>query len=74
MAMSYKTRKRLTILIILVGVPLYLMLAVTVVALLPPLPIAVEFLMYVLLGVVWVFPLKSIVRGVSQPDPDADGK
>jgi membrane protein implicated in regulation of membrane protease activity len=74
MALSYKTRKRLTIFIILVGVPLYLMLAVTVVALLPPLPLAVEFLLYVLLGVVWVFPLKSIVRGVSQPDPDADGK
>jgi membrane protein implicated in regulation of membrane protease activity len=71
MALSYKARKRLSLLIVMVGVPLYIMLAVTLVALLPPLPVAVEFVMYAALGVAWVFPLKSVFRGVSQPDPDA---
>ena len=71
MALSYKVRKRLSILIVLVGVPLYIMAAVSLVALLPPLPVAVEFVMYAVLGIAWVFPLKSIFRGVSQPDPDA---
>jgi membrane protein implicated in regulation of membrane protease activity len=71
MALSYKARKRLSLLIVTVGVPAYIMLAVTLVALLPPLPVAVEFFMYVILGIAWVFPLKTIVKGVSQPDPDA---
>ncbi|TFL19837.1 DUF2842 domain-containing protein [Jannaschia formosa] len=71
MALSYKARKRLSILIVLVGVPLYIVAAVSLVALLPPLPVAVEFVMYAVLGIAWVFPLKPIFRGVGQPDPDA---
>ena len=73
MALSYKARKRLSILILVVGLPLYILLAVSLVSLLPPLPVAVEFAMYVLLGIAWVLPLRPIFRGVSRPDPDAEG-
>ncbi|MGB3407865.1 MAG: DUF2842 domain-containing protein [Jannaschia sp.] len=71
MALSYKARKRLSFLILIVGLPLYIIAAVSLVALLPPLPIAVEFFMYAFLGIAWVFPFKSIFRGTAKPDPDA---
>ncbi|MGB3555144.1 MAG: DUF2842 domain-containing protein [Jannaschia sp.] len=70
MALSYKARKRVALLILLVGLPLYIIAVVSLVALLPPLPVAVEFVMYVLLGIAWVFPLRSIFRGTGRPDPD----
>ncbi|GIT90049.1 hypothetical protein JANAI62_04680 [Jannaschia pagri] len=70
MALSYKARKRLSFLILLVGLPLYIILAVSLVALLPRLPVAVEFVMYVVLGIIWVFPFKAIFKGTGQPDPD----
>ena len=35
------------------------------------LPMFVELILYVLLGVVWAFPLKFIFMGVGQKDPDA---
>lgn len=71
MALSYKVRKRLSFLILFVGLPLYILVAISFVALLPPLPVAVEFFMYAFLGIAWVFPFKSIFRGTSKPDPDA---
>ncbi|WP_371155330.1 DUF2842 domain-containing protein [Jannaschia sp. 2305UL9-9] len=71
MALSYKARKRLSYLILIVGLPLYMIAAVSFVAVLPRLPVALEFVMYVLLGVLWVFPFRSIFRGIAKPDPDA---
>jgi uncharacterized protein (DUF983 family) len=71
MALSYKTRRRLSLLILLVGVPLYIMACVTVVNLLDRPPVWLELLVYVALGVIWAFPFKYVFRGVGQADPDA---
>ena len=71
MALSYKTRRRLSLLILLVGLPAYIVVAVTVVNLLGRPPIWVELLVYVALGVVWALPFKFVFKGVGQPDPDA---
>jgi len=74
--MSYKTRKRLALLILVVGLPAYLIVAVTIMSGMMTqdlrLPLGLEFLVYVLLGVGWAFPLKWVFRGIGQPDPDAD--
>ena len=72
MALSYKTRKRLSLLILIVGIPLYIVAAVNLVALFERPSILVELLVYIGLGVVWVFPLKFVFKGIGQPDPDAD--
>ena len=72
MALSYKTRKRLSLLILIVGIPLYIVAAVNLVALFERPSILVELLIYIGLGVVWVFPLKFVFKGIGQPDPDAD--
>lgn len=71
MALRYKTRKRLALLVLFVGVPLYIIAAVNVVALFDRPPILVELGIYVALGIVWAIPLKSVFKGVGQPDPDA---
>ena len=70
--MKYKTRKRLAFLILLVGMPLYVVLAVNVVGWMDRarIPVAVEFVMYAVLGIAWVFPFRAIFRGTAKPDPD----
>ena len=72
MALSYKARRRWSLIILLVGLPLYVILAVNIVALFDRPSIWVELLVYVGLGVLWAFPLKAVFKGVGQPDPDAN--
>lgn len=73
MALSYKARKRWSLFVLLVGFPLYIVLAWGVLSRLNlwELPLLVELLVYVVFGVAWIFPLKPIFKGVGQPDPDA---
>ncbi len=68
--MSHKTRKRLALAVLVLGVPLYVMAAVTVVGWFDRPPIWAELLIYVALGIVWVLPLRRLFLGVGQPDPD----
>lgn len=70
MALGYKTRRRLSLLIMLVGLPLYVVVALTVVGWFDRPSIWVELLVYVLLGLVWALPFKFVFKGVGQADPD----
>ncbi|WP_299925833.1 DUF2842 domain-containing protein [uncultured Pelagimonas sp.] len=74
MALSYKARRRWSLVILLIGMPIYIMVAVTVANRVgvSDLPKVVELVIYVALGVGWVFPLKPIFLGIGQADPDAD--
>lgn len=71
MAMPYKTRRRLSLLILLIGLPLYIVVAVNVVGLFDRPPIWLELLVYVGLGILWALPFKAVFKGVGQDDPDA---
>lgn len=68
--LSYKARRRLSLLILLVGLPLYVVVAVNVIALFNRPSILVEVIVYVSLGVLWAFPFKYIFRGVGQAEPE----
>ena len=70
--LSYKARRRWALVILLVGMPVYIVAAVTVLNLLDRPPLWLELVIYVALGVVWVLPFKFVFRGVGQADPDAD--
>ena len=72
MSLSYKARRRLALLILLVGLPLYIVVAVTVINWLERPSILVELIVYVVLGIVWAIPFKFIFKGIGQADPDAD--
>ena len=71
MALSYRTRKRLALLILVVGLPLYIGTAWGIMGAMERPPIWAELLIYVALGVIWALPFKFIFKGVGQADPDA---
>ena len=70
--LSYKARRRWSLIILLVGMPVYIIAAVTIVNMLERPSILVELLIYVGLGIVWILPFKKVFMGVGQADPDAD--
>ncbi|BBU57481.1 hypothetical protein KU6B_37460 [Mameliella alba] len=73
MPLSYKARRRWSLFVLLVGFPLYIVVAWGVLSRLDlwHLPVALEFVIYVFFGVAWILPLKPIFKGVGQADPDA---
>lgn len=70
MGLPYKTRKRLSLLILLVALPAYIVCAVTLVGWIDRPGILLELLVYIGLGVIWILPLKAVFKGVGQPDPE----
>lgn len=71
MALSYKARRRWSLIILLIGLPLYIVVAVNVVALFERPGLLVELAIYIVLGVLWAVPFKFIFKGVGKDDPDA---
>jgi hypothetical protein len=69
--MTYTARRRLSLVLLLVWLPLYIVAAVWLVDQVDRLPLAVEFVVYVALGVLWALPFRAVFRGVGKPDPDA---
>ncbi|MEP2639825.1 DUF2842 domain-containing protein [Roseobacter sp.] len=70
MALTYKARRRLSLLILLIGLPLYIVTSITVINWLERPSILLELFIYVVLGVVWALPFKFVFKGVGQADPD----
>lgn len=68
--LSYKARRRWSLVILVVGLPLYIVAVVTVVNWLERPPIWVELLVYIVLGILWALPFKFVFRGVGKEDPD----
>lgn len=68
--MTYKNRKRLALFVLVIGLPAYIVIAVTIMSQANRFPLVLEFLTYVVLGIGWVFPLKWVFTGIGQPDPD----
>jgi len=71
MALSYKARRRWSLVILLIGLPLYIIAAVSAVSLMERPSILLELLVYVGLGIVWILPFKFVFLGIGQADPDA---
>lgn len=79
MALSYKARKRWSLVVLLVWLPIYIVIAVTLMNRIGywfldwgVLGKILEFASYVFLGIAWVLPFKSVFLGVGKADPDAD--
>ncbi|MDN5568698.1 MAG: DUF2842 domain-containing protein [Paracoccus sp. (in: a-proteobacteria)] len=70
--MNLKSRKRLSLLVLLVLMPLYVVVAVTLMNWLDTRfgrqPILVEVLIYVVLGILWALPFKKVFRGVGKDE------
>ena len=72
MALSYKARRRWALVILVIGLPIYIMLATMLSTAFGRQSILVELAIYIGLGVVWILPFKSIFKGIGQADPDAE--
>lgn len=70
MALNHKSRRRWSLAILLIGLPVYIVLAVTVVNWFDRPGLLVELAIYVGLGVLWAVPLRAVFRGIGQADPD----
>ncbi|WP_410217902.1 DUF2842 domain-containing protein [Paracoccus sp. (in: a-proteobacteria)] len=68
--MDLKTRKRLSLLVLVVVMPLYVVVAVTLMNWLDTRfgrqPILIEVLIYVVLGILWALPFKKVFTGVGK--------
>ncbi|MCB2129493.1 MAG: DUF2842 domain-containing protein [Rhodobacteraceae bacterium] len=75
---SYQTRRRMSLLILLVGLPVYLVVVVTLMNWLDARfgrqPILVEVAVYLVLGIAWILPFRAMFRGIGKADPDAENK
>ncbi len=71
MALSYKARRRWSLVVLLIWLPFYIIVAVTIMTAIPRLPMLIELLIYLVLGVAWVIPFKFVFKGVGKDDPDA---
>jgi len=71
MSLSWRARRRWSLLLLLVGLPVYVVAAVSLVALFERPPIWLEFLIYVSAGILWALPFKGVFTGVGRDDPDA---
>lgn len=70
--LSYKARRRWSLVILLLGLPVYVVSAVTISNLLDRPPLLGELAIYTVLGVLWAFPFKYIFRGIGQANPDQE--
>ena len=63
MRLSWRARRRWSLVVLLVGLPVYVVAAVTMMNALDRPPLLVELAVYVLLGVLWALPLQVRVPG-----------
>ncbi|MCW1956658.1 DUF2842 domain-containing protein [uncultured Lentibacter sp.] len=71
-ALSFKARRWLALLVLVIGMPLYVVVCVTVVSWLPRPHLVLELGIYIGLGLAWIFPFKGLFKGIGKPDPDAE--
>lgn len=72
MGLSHKARRRWSLVVLLIWLPFYIMVAVTIMNIIPRQHLLIEFLIYLVLGVAWALPFKFVFKGVGKADPDAD--
>lgn len=71
MKLGWRARRRWSLVVLLVGLPAYIVVATTLVGLLERPGMLVELLVYVALGIAWAVPLRFLFSGVARPDPEA---
>ncbi len=70
MALSYKARRRWALIILLVGLPVYIVLAITVVDWLGRPSFWAELGVYVALGFLWMAPFRFIFLGIGRAEEE----
>jgi hypothetical protein len=74
MRLSWRSRRRWALVVLLVGLPVYIGLALVLVGLFDRPPVLVELAVYVALGIVWALPLRAVFAGIGHGERAADGR
>jgi predicted membrane channel-forming protein YqfA (hemolysin III family) len=74
MALSYRARRRWSLVVLLIGLPLYIAAALFAVSLFDRPPFWLELVVYIVLGFLWMLPFKFVFIGVGKPDPELEAK
>jgi predicted membrane channel-forming protein YqfA (hemolysin III family) len=72
MKLTWRRRRQLVLLFLVIGLPIYIILASVLATLLPRPNILLELAIYIGLGVLWAFPMKPLFKGISQPEPEEE--
>ncbi|HUF87935.1 MAG TPA: DUF2842 domain-containing protein [Thermohalobaculum sp.] len=67
--MTYRTRRVLSLVLLLVWLPLYVVAAVTVAGWIGRPHVLLEVAIYLGLGFLWALPFRRVFRGVGREDP-----
>jgi len=68
--MTYRTKRILSLVMLLIGLPLYIVVAITVVGRFDRPHIVLEGAIYLVLGFLWALPFKAVFKGVGRADPE----
>ena len=71
MPLSYKARRRWSLFVLLVGLPIYVAALWFLLSLLEAWPVWAQIAVCLVFSIVWALPLKSVFLGIGQADPDA---
>lgn len=74
MALSYKARRRLSLVLLLVWLPLFIVVAVGIMGAMDRPPIWLELLIYAGLGLIWALPFRFVFRGVGKAPPEDEAE
>ena len=70
MNINYKIRRRISLFLLLVGLPVYVILAINIIVFFERPSILLEVIIYLTLGIIWALPFKFIFKGIGQADPE----
>lgn len=72
MKLSYKTRRRLSVVVLLVWLPAYIIMVLPLLLRVPAdMNIILKTVIFVVAAFIWVLPFKFVFLGVGRADPDA---
>ena len=71
--MKHKTRKWLSVLVLLIWLPAYIVVALYVVSLFERPSFLLELAIYVSLGIAWALSFRKIFKGIGREDPGNEG-
>ena len=72
MSLSWRARRRWALVVLLVGLPVYIVMALTVVSWFDRPPLLVELAIYIALGIAWALPLRVLFLSVGRDEPDEE--
>ena len=70
MNINYKNRRRISLFLLLVGLPVYVIVAINILAFFERPSILLEVIIYLSLGIIWDLAFMFIVKGIVQADPE----